>query len=61
MLPRIWAEDEATMTPTELRMQSRVYRRAAAAEPTLEIKHRLANHALALELLAESIERENAA
>jgi hypothetical protein len=50
---------ETTPSPAFLREQSRLCRRAA--QITLEIKHRLENHALALELLAESVEREDAA
>ena len=42
-----------------LREESRLYRQAAAEESTTEIKSRLVNHALALALLAERIEREN--
>jgi hypothetical protein len=41
-----------------LREQSRLYREAATEEVALEIRHRLANHALALYLLAERVERE---
>src|SRR5262249_18718418 len=44
--------------PIVLREQSRVYRRSAREEVALEIRHRLANHALALYLLAERVERE---
>ena len=44
--------------PIVLREQSRLYRRAATEEVALEIRHRLANHALALYLLAERVERE---
>jgi hypothetical protein len=44
--------------PVVLREQSRLYRQAATKEVALEIRHRLANHALALHLLAERIERE---
>ena len=44
--------------PIALREQSRLYRQAAREEVALEIRHRLANHALALHLLAERVERE---
>src|SRR5215469_9832870 len=44
--------------PIVLREQSRLYRRAAREEVALEIRHRLANHALAMYLLAERVERE---
>jgi hypothetical protein len=44
--------------PIVLREQSRLYREAATEEVALEIRHRLANHALALYLLAERVERE---
>jgi hypothetical protein len=46
--------------PVVLREQSRLYWQAATNEVVLEIRHRLANHALALYLLAERIEREMA-
>jgi hypothetical protein len=46
--------------PIVLREQSRLYRQAATEEVALEIRHRLANHALALYLLAERVEREMA-
>jgi hypothetical protein len=49
------------LTPAVLREESRLFRQAATAEITLEIKHRLTNHALALVLLAERIEREEPA
>jgi hypothetical protein len=42
--------------PIVLREQSRLYRQAATQEVALEIRCRLANHALALYLLAERIE-----
>src|SRR5215469_1884787 len=44
--------------PIVLREQSRLYRQAATEEVALEIRYRLANHALALYLLAEKVERE---
>lgn len=47
--------------PAELRAQSRLYRRAADIETTLAIKRRLTSHALALDHLAEKIERQDAA
>jgi hypothetical protein len=48
------------LTPMELRGQSRIYQEESANETMPEIKRRLANHALALALLAEKIEREEA-
>jgi hypothetical protein len=44
-----------------LREESRLYRQAAAEEPTPEIRYRLVNHAFALVQLAERIEREGLA
>ncbi|MGO8915493.1 MAG: hypothetical protein ACLQJR_06255 [Stellaceae bacterium] len=46
------------LTPAELREQSDLYRQAAEKEATLEIKRRLASHALALAQLAERIKRD---
>ncbi len=46
------------LTPAELREQSDLYRQAAEKETTLEIKRRLASHALALAQLAERIKRD---
>lgn len=46
------------LRPAKLRELSRLYRHAAEQEPTLEIKRRLASHALALAELAEKVERE---
>ncbi len=45
-------------TPSELREQSRHYRKIAENETTLFLKRSLASHALALDYLAEKIERE---
>ena len=45
------------LTPADLRELSRLYRDASEKETTLEIKRRLASHALALAQLAEKIER----
>jgi hypothetical protein len=47
-------------TPTELREQSRLYRNVAEEETTPALKHRLANHALALDNLAARIEHAEA-
>lgn len=49
------------LTPSELRDQARLYRDASAQEPVLELRRRLASHALALAQLAERVEREQAA
>jgi len=50
---------EAIMqTPQELREQSCQYLRIAEKETTLALKRRLTSHALALDYLAEKIERE---
>ncbi len=48
-------------TPAELREASQLTRLAAAREPELHLKRRLASHALALALLAEKMERDAAA
>ena len=53
--------EDAMPIPAELREQSRLYRQAAETETTLEIKRRLARHALALVELAEKIERSDMA
>ena len=45
-------------TPWELREQSRQYRKIADNETTLFLKRGLTSHALALDYLAERIERE---
>jgi hypothetical protein len=45
-------------TPRELREQSRQYRWIAEQETTLVLKRGLRSHALALDYLAEKIERE---
>jgi hypothetical protein len=49
------------LTPAELREESRLYRRAATKEADPQLKMRVSNHALALDLLAGRIEREEAA
>lgn len=46
--------------PVNLRQQSRQYLMAAAQETTLALKRRLASHALALAMVAERIELEEA-
>jgi hypothetical protein len=48
-------------TPSELREASRSAIQAAVDESAPHLKQRLANHAFALALLAERIEREDAA
>jgi hypothetical protein len=45
------------LTPTELRVQSRIYRNAAVDESTHTLRLYLARHALALAQLAERLER----
>jgi hypothetical protein len=47
-------------TSEELREQSRLYRQAAMKEDEALWKKRLARHALALAVIAERIEREEA-
>jgi hypothetical protein len=52
---------EANMpTPTQLREESIRFRKVADTETTLALKDRLFSHALALDYLAERIEREAA-
>lgn len=46
------------LRPAKLRELSQLYRQAAKKEATLEIKRRLASHALALAELAERIARD---
>ncbi len=46
--------------PYELREESRRYRRAAENETNLHLRRKLVSHALALDYLAEKIQREEA-
>jgi hypothetical protein len=46
--------------PYELREESRRYRRAAEHETNWNLKRKLVGHALALDYLAERIQREEA-
>jgi len=46
------------LTPAEWRARSRLYRQMAETETALEIRRRLASHALVLAQLAEKIERD---
>jgi len=46
--------------PSELREESRRYRRAAEHETNLHLRRKLVSHALALDYLAEKIQREEA-
>ncbi len=47
------------LTPAQLRDASRLYLQAAEEETTLDIKRRLASHALALAQLAEHTEHRS--
>jgi hypothetical protein len=44
--------------PSELREESRRYRRAAEHETNLHLRRKLVSHALALDYLAEKLTRE---
>jgi rubrerythrin len=58
LLPIDLGKRAMLLRPAKLRELSQLYRQAAEEEATLEIKRRLASHALVLAQLAEKIERD---